>query len=56
MFEVPSLRKPSVVQKVLSGKDEAPLIAFDLLGQPVCVGPGADENEQGGSGDGFGEP
>src|SRR5215203_4787769 len=56
MFEVPSLRKPSVVQKVLSGKDESPLIAFDLLGQPVRVGPGADENEQGSSGDGLGEP
>src|SRR5215211_5829335 len=56
MFEVPSLRKPSVVQKVLSGKDEAPLIAFDLLGQPVRVWAGTDEDEQGSSGDGLGEP
>src|ERR671916_1118949 len=56
MFEVPSLRKPSVVQKVLSGKDEAPLIAFDLLGHPVRVRAGTDEDEQGSSGDGLGEP
>src|SRR5919112_1052851 len=54
-FEGPALGRASVSQEVLTGDDEAPVVAQDLLGQPLRVGLGADEDEQGGRRDGLGE-
>jgi hypothetical protein len=44
------------MKEVSTGDDVAPLIAFDLLRQPVRVGPGSDKDKQGGSWDDLGVP
>jgi hypothetical protein len=45
----PAFRRESVSQEVLTGEDEAPLVALDLPWQPPGAGFGADEDEQRGS-------
>jgi hypothetical protein len=52
--EEPAPGRTPGLQKVLTGDDEASLVAQDLLGQPPRMGLGADEDEQGGRRDGLG--